>query len=515
MLASGRYFVPTINGEPYFDKPLLSYWLIAAVARLTGSVSEWSIRLPSAIEALVALAATRSLGRRLWGSDVAEAASWLLLSSYGFLAWARMGEADMGNLAAIVVAVAWYWRRRDRLGFTACVVFYLIIAFGAHLKGLAALILPPLLVLPDLIRGGRWRVLLSVPHAAAAFVGASVFLAPYLAAAELGGGTAVPASLVSTMVRENVVRYLAPFDHIEPVYVYIYYLPVLLLPWAPLLVESVAQVFRSNNWRRLPWPTTWLAASCGVIFLFFTASGSRRGYYLLPLLPFAALWMALYATERLGPLSQLKWGMSIQRALILGLGAVEVAVGAVMPMIASRLHVPATLPLRLSFVCVGLTMLPFTRGVGAERLARLTGLPRALAPQIVGVVVLFVGYFGVQQPLLETTYGDARSFAGRVLAARPPGAVLAFYRHDDDPLVFYLHQPERIPVLHEPADLAATVEPSKPLMLLGRAHALDDLASRLPAGIRVAQRVARSGRVGVTYDSDRPAVALLLEEGSG
>jgi 4-amino-4-deoxy-L-arabinose transferase-like glycosyltransferase len=32
MLASGDWFNPTINGETYFDKPLLSYWLIALFA---------------------------------------------------------------------------------------------------------------------------------------------------------------------------------------------------------------------------------------------------------------------------------------------------------------------------------------------------------------------------------------------------------------------------------------------------------------------------------------------------
>lgn len=38
MLQSGDYFDPYLKGGPYYDKPLLSYWLITASAWLTGAV---------------------------------------------------------------------------------------------------------------------------------------------------------------------------------------------------------------------------------------------------------------------------------------------------------------------------------------------------------------------------------------------------------------------------------------------------------------------------------------------
>ena len=56
MLRSGDWLHPTINGVPYFDKPLISYWLIAIVSLLQGGeVNEFSARLPSALAALLAL----------------------------------------------------------------------------------------------------------------------------------------------------------------------------------------------------------------------------------------------------------------------------------------------------------------------------------------------------------------------------------------------------------------------------------------------------------------------------
>ncbi len=48
MLLSGDYFHPKINGTPYFDKPLIGYWVIAITAKVTGSLNEWSLRIPNA-----------------------------------------------------------------------------------------------------------------------------------------------------------------------------------------------------------------------------------------------------------------------------------------------------------------------------------------------------------------------------------------------------------------------------------------------------------------------------------
>lgn len=85
MRLTGDYFHPTINGRPYFDKPLLSYWFIALVVAVTGRLDEWVVRLPSAIAGLLGLWATMNLGRRLWSGQCARAAGWVLLTTYGFI----------------------------------------------------------------------------------------------------------------------------------------------------------------------------------------------------------------------------------------------------------------------------------------------------------------------------------------------------------------------------------------------------------------------------------------------
>ena len=46
MMRSGDYVHPYLFDEEYYDKPLLSYWLMIGVARVFGGLSETAMRLP-------------------------------------------------------------------------------------------------------------------------------------------------------------------------------------------------------------------------------------------------------------------------------------------------------------------------------------------------------------------------------------------------------------------------------------------------------------------------------------
>jgi 4-amino-4-deoxy-L-arabinose transferase-like glycosyltransferase len=71
MQLTGNYFWPTINGEVYYDKPLLSYWLIAATAYLTGDLNELTVRLPSALAGLLDVALLMVLTRQIYDDRTA------------------------------------------------------------------------------------------------------------------------------------------------------------------------------------------------------------------------------------------------------------------------------------------------------------------------------------------------------------------------------------------------------------------------------------------------------------
>ena len=66
-IVSGMFFRhdflhPYLNDVNYYDKPLMSYWLIAAVSYVTGHLSTWALRLPSALAGILAVWSIYRLG---------------------------------------------------------------------------------------------------------------------------------------------------------------------------------------------------------------------------------------------------------------------------------------------------------------------------------------------------------------------------------------------------------------------------------------------------------------------
>jgi 4-amino-4-deoxy-L-arabinose transferase-like glycosyltransferase len=332
MLITRDFFHPTIGGLPYFDKPLLTYWLIAAFSWVSGTLTEGICRLPSAVCGIIAIVATMQVGRRLWSAQVGRIAGWILLTTYGVLLWSRTAAADTENLAAIMVCTAWYWARREKPGFVTFFIFYGVMVLGAMTKGLAAVAVPVLVVLPDIIENRRWRMLVSPSHILAAILALLIYVAPFVyssSAAQPGYQTGG----LGMVFRENIQRFYAPFDHKEPVWVYFKHVPTLFLPWSVLLILALVAII--PRWRQLDDKTRWLLKAAALIFLFFTASGSRRNYYILPLIPFCALLTAVFlAYLRDAKVDALKkLGLDIQQVVLGVIIAMELASPLIVPIV--------------------------------------------------------------------------------------------------------------------------------------------------------------------------------------
>ena len=85
MLYHQDYLHPRLNGVDYYDKPLLSYWFIAGLAKLLGGLSTWNIRLPSALAGLLAVWSIYSLGTTLKDRRLGLLAGWMLLTNFYFI----------------------------------------------------------------------------------------------------------------------------------------------------------------------------------------------------------------------------------------------------------------------------------------------------------------------------------------------------------------------------------------------------------------------------------------------
>ena len=93
--------------------------------------------------------------------------------------------------------------------------------------------------------------------------------------------------------RENVVRFFHPFDHRGPIYLYVYVIFALMAPWSALLPAALVETHSRRNAGAEPARADRFAlVYFWATFIFFTLSGSRRSYYILPILPAAAILVA-------------------------------------------------------------------------------------------------------------------------------------------------------------------------------------------------------------------------------
>ncbi len=487
MLLTGDFFHPTINGEPYFDKPLLTYWLIVLVSGLTGRLDEWTVRLPSAISGLLALWATVYLGRRLWSAEVGRTAGWLLLTTYSFLFWSRAGTADMENMAAITLALAWYWARRDRPNFSSFFIFYLIAFIGSLTKGLTALIIPVLAVLPDILAKGRWRTVLKPSHFLAIALAGCIYLAPFIYASITRAD--YQASGLALVFQENIQRFFQPFDHKGPIYCYFYYLPMLFLPWTPLFLAACAGMAR--GWRDLDSRTRWLIKAALLVFLFFTASGSRRSYYILPILPLCALWTAVFLRTDSVLLPALmifkRWGLRIQAGLLAVLAFIYIASPIIWPVLMDRMGFVAPQGLMISTFVGGLAV----AGLFAifhwrpSLLSAVLGTARPAAP-LVAVVAVFMGVFFCWQMNALEIYRTERPFSlelkKRLIGVDPEQ--VAFFRKVSPNALFYLDFSRPVQLLSDQEAARRFIESeSSNNMLISRRKYLAELIPLLPADL--------------------------------
>ena len=80
MVSSGNYIVPMQNGEYFFDKPPLIYWLQCAGIHLFG-INSFAVRLPSAVSALILVGLVLCFGSKLFGKRAGFNSAFVLKSS--------------------------------------------------------------------------------------------------------------------------------------------------------------------------------------------------------------------------------------------------------------------------------------------------------------------------------------------------------------------------------------------------------------------------------------------------
>lgn len=296
MLARGDWVVPHLQGEPYLDKPPLLYWLVMVSYSIFGA-ADWSARLAPALAVHAAILVLYLVGRRSVGERPAFWGALLLALAPGFLSVGRLLVLD-GLLAFLVTTAllcALEALRTDRLRWSWWLVSALACGLGVLTKGPISLILlaPPLLAYRWL-SAPAWKL----PRGAILAYLAVVVLTPlpwYVAMS-----LRVPGFLTEFFWKHNVVRFLSPFDHLEPVW---FYAPILLaglLPGTLLLVPAFRFLLTADadQARQRPPALGFLLLAGLWCVLFFSLSGCKLATYVLPAFPPLALALGCALTAR-------------------------------------------------------------------------------------------------------------------------------------------------------------------------------------------------------------------------
>jgi 4-amino-4-deoxy-L-arabinose transferase-like glycosyltransferase len=415
MAARGDWLVPTVNGEPFAEKPILYYWLALAAAAV-GGVNEWTLRLPSAAAGIAAVCLLYALATPYVGRARGRLAGLLLATTFVVCWSARQVQMDLLLGACTLAAVLGATRALD--GLWRPVAGWSLAGVAAGLgflaKGPVGLVCPALAVVGYAAATGR----------AASLVGRAAWIAPVACA-----GVAAPWPLLlatrgptgflyELLVRQNLLRVVEPWDHEAPWWYYLAYLWIDMAPWSWLLAVAWAlppAAGRERALHRLAW--TWLALTV----LFFSLSPCKRSPYILPAAPAVAL-LAAAVVERFtgrGPAGRLRAGP----ALVAGLLGLLLAGGAALllaepPWVASAglgaVRAARTLALVLALAA------------GLAWAGMLAGLRRPrLAPGLVlgALATVYLGAAAVALPAADP-FKSARPFAEAIRTFVPPDAPL-------------------------------------------------------------------------------------------
>ena len=284
MLTRGDWIVPTLQGEPYLDKPPLFYWLVMGSYQLFG-FHDWAARLVPALAVQGCILITFLFGRRLLGDIPAFWGALALALMPGFVGMGRLLVLDGGLTFWVSLSILSALRAIDsgalRPGWWLLAA--LACGLGVLTKGpvAIALLVPPLWLYGRLVAGsarigrGGWLLF--------AGVALTVALPWYIAVC-----VRLPDFARHFLLVHNFQRFAQPFDHDRPVW---FYIPVLiggLLPWALLVVPFVRFLVSERDGDKRSPVLGYLLLMAGWCLLFFSLSGSKLPTYILPAFPLLA-----------------------------------------------------------------------------------------------------------------------------------------------------------------------------------------------------------------------------------
>jgi dolichol-phosphate mannosyltransferase len=290
MAHSRDWIVPTLNYDPYLDKPPLLYWLTAASVQAFG-VHTWSIRIVPALAAFATILVTYWFSSRILSARIGFLAGLSLTLMVGFVQCGRFVIID--NLLTLLETLALFMGFEALRGKSLHWAWWLSSALVCSLAILA--------------KGPIAVICILVPLAAFVWLNKNsqkLGLRPWLLWLLLAMGLAAPWFLVMMfrqgdfawqfVLEHHLMRFFGSEYHDEPMW---FYLPVLMvgcLPWSLYLFPLCQQLFGRFSAPLRPPALGFFVLWSGWMFLFFSLSRGKLPTYLLPMTPAVAVLLGWY-----------------------------------------------------------------------------------------------------------------------------------------------------------------------------------------------------------------------------
>ena len=318
MVESGDYLVPRYRGEPFFDKPPLTYWLMAASFHVFGFTLT-AARLVPVAAALALLSATAWLGRLIFDRATGVAAAAVLASTLLFLSFGRVAMSDMLLALWTTLALALALEGETAAGLRRrgiALALGIVLGLGFLTKGPIALLLPGLGIATWAWR--RRRLPLRAADCTPAILASAVVGLTWFALVYRRLGAA---PLEYFFLRENLERFAGETYDAgrSPAYYLGAYLAV-GLPWSLLFPLAAFRLPRGE--RSI---LVWLALMAVPLSL----ARGKIDYYLLPLAPAASLVVARFLTASDWNAIDRRWAQATAAAFAAGILLVPLAAGRV------------------------------------------------------------------------------------------------------------------------------------------------------------------------------------------
>ena len=444
MLESGDYASPTFNYEPRLNKPVLSYWIVAAFYKVFGisiGVQRFSIALGAMVIIAVAFFLTRAAHpapAALRSTARIDAALWAAVGmaiTPRLLMFSRRIFIDVYitmfmALTLLFFALAERYPARRRL---LLALMYVSIGLGVLTKGPVAVVLPGLAFAVYLALRRELHRIPALMIPAGILIVLAIVVPWYGVLYARYGWTYI----ASFFLGENVARYTAGYG-VDSVRGPFFYLPVLLsdsFPWSAFLFASAAADWRARRSTaeddRVTRLRTLLWSWIGVIVVFFSLSAAKQDLYIFPVVPAVAALAGIAIARGLAGEARAAAAVRLT-ALIIGAAVALTAAGVVYLFRAGG----------SGYALDGVLLIGAAGILGGLATAALAASSRLRAAML-AIVVTFVALNWVfvlrVLPSFEA-YKPVPAFASALAPRLTPDAVVATYDEALPSLVFYLRR---------------------------------------------------------------------------